>query len=123
MFWCRPSPSHLSRFEQPSRDATSPVHWVGGNRQGITFPVCAHPPDTVPGRSGLDYHYMNSPAEVQKSVLRRQLKHAVALGKPVTIHTREADEDIEAILVEELPSDHKVFHFCKRLTTALYLPI
>jgi TatD DNase family protein len=51
---------------------------------------------------------MNSPVEVQKSVLRRQLREAVSLGKPVTIHTREADEDIEAILKEELPKNHKV---------------
>jgi len=51
---------------------------------------------------------MNSPAEVQKTILRRQLKHAVTLGKPLTIHTREADEDIELILKEEVPKDHRV---------------
>ncbi|CAG8676105.1 254_t:CDS:10, partial [Acaulospora colombiana] len=56
---------------------------------------------------GLDYHYMNSPADVQRTVFRRQLQQAVALGKPITVHTREADEDIEAILKEEVPKDHK----------------
>ncbi|KAG8758741.1 hypothetical protein FRC14_007456 [Serendipita sp. 396] len=55
---------------------------------------------------------MNSPAEVQKAVFRRQLKQAVSLGKPITIHTREAEEDTEAILMEEVPKDHKVHVHC-----------
>lgn len=59
-----------------------------------------HPRCIGLGEIGLDYHYMNSPSEVQKTVLHRQLKQAVALGKPLTIHTREADEDIERILKE-----------------------
>ena len=37
-----------------------------------------------------------------------QLKQAVKLGKPITIHTREADVDTERILKEEVPKDHKV---------------
>jgi len=58
---------------------------------------------------GLDYHYENSPRLVQEKVLVRQLRHAVRLGKPLTIHTREADEDIERILKAEVPADHKVY--------------
>jgi TatD DNase family protein len=54
---------------------------------------------------------MNSPADVQRSILRRQLKQAVSLSKPLTIHTREADEDIELILKEELPKNHRVCRF------------
>lgn len=38
---------------------------------------------------GLDYHYDFSPREKQQEILIRQLKHAIALGKPITIHTRE----------------------------------
>jgi len=57
---------------------------------------------------GLDYHYDNSPRDIQKAVLIRQLKNAVALQKPLTIHTREADEDILAILKEHVPRDHRV---------------
>ncbi|PVG02415.1 Metallo-dependent hydrolase [Serendipita vermifera] len=64
------------------------------------------------GEIGLDYHYMNSPADVQRTVLRRQLQQAVALGKPITVHTREADEDIEAILKEEVPKEHKIHVHC-----------
>lgn len=57
---------------------------------------------------GLDYHYDLSPRDVQRAVFTRQLKHAVRLGKPLTIHTREANEDTERILKEEVPKDHKV---------------
>jgi TatD DNase family protein len=68
----------------------------------------AHPRCVGWGEIGLDYHYDNSPREQQQEVLRRQLRHAVRLGKPLTIHTREAEEDTERILKEEVPKDHKV---------------
>ena len=67
-----------------------------------------HPRCVGWGEVGLDYHYMNSPADIQQDVFRRQLKHAVRLGKPLTIHTREADDDVERILKEEVPQEHKV---------------
>ena len=50
------------------------------------------------GEIGLDYHYNNSPPEVQRSVFERQLQLACDLDLPVVIHTREADEDTRAIL-------------------------
>lgn len=57
---------------------------------------------------GLDFHYDNSPREIQRTVFARQLGHAIRLGKPLTIHTREADEDTERILKEIVPQDWKV---------------
>jgi len=68
----------------------------------------AHPRNVGWGEIGLDYHYDNSPRDVQREVFSRQLRHAVRLGKPVTVHTREADEDTERILKAEVPKDHKV---------------
>ena len=53
----------------------------------------AHPRCVGCGEIGLDYHYNNSPRNVQQRVFARQLRAAVSLGKPLTIHTREADED------------------------------
>jgi TatD DNase family protein len=76
--------------------------------RAITHPRCVGW-----GEIGLDYHYDNSPREVQRDVLTRQLRHAVRLGKPLTIHTREADQDIERILKEEVPKDHKVLPICQ----------
>jgi hypothetical protein len=92
-------------FEQYARNAASTVYWMGRNWYVLLLYI---PSLLILWRLGLDYHYMNSPAEVQQAVLRRQLKHAVSLGKPVTIHTREADADIESIMIEELPKEHRV---------------
>ncbi len=50
------------------------------------------------GEIGLDYHYNNSPAEVQRSIFERQLQIACDQDMPVVIHTRDADEDTKAIL-------------------------
>jgi TatD DNase family protein len=69
-----------------------------------------HPRCVGWGEIGLDYHYDNSPRDIQQSIFTRQLRNAVKLGKPITIHTREAEEDTESILKEEVPKDHKVVH-------------
>ena len=53
------------------------------------------------GEIGLDYHYDNSPGEVQREVFRRQLRLARSVQLPVVIHSREADVDTIAILSEE----------------------
>lgn len=55
------------------------------------------------GEIGLDYHYDNSPRDVQRTVFRRQLELAIELKKPVVIHTREAEEDTDLILSEFAP--------------------
>ena len=50
------------------------------------------------GEIGLDYHYNNSPADIQKSVFEKQLQIACDQDLPVVIHTRDADEDTKSIL-------------------------
>lgn len=50
------------------------------------------------GEIGLDYHYNNSPPEIQRLVFEKQLQLACDLNLPVVIHTRDADEDTKAIL-------------------------
>ncbi len=55
------------------------------------------------GEIGLDYHYDNSPREVQLEVFRRQLRLARGSKLPVIIHSREAEDDTISILREELP--------------------
>lgn len=56
------------------------------------------------GEIGLDYHYDNSPREKQKEVFKRQLQIATDLDLPVVIHSRDADEDMAAILKEMSPN-------------------
>ncbi|MBV8857095.1 MAG: TatD family hydrolase [Acidobacteria bacterium] len=53
------------------------------------------------GEIGLDYHYDNSPREVQREVFARQLRLAKSLALPVIIHSREADDDTLEILRHE----------------------
>jgi TatD DNase family protein len=50
------------------------------------------------GEIGLDYHYDNSPREVQRKVFERQLQIACDHDLPVVIHTREAEQDTQDIL-------------------------
>ncbi|KIY63494.1 hypothetical protein CYLTODRAFT_359896 [Cylindrobasidium torrendii FP15055 ss-10] len=72
----------------------------------------AHPACVGLGEIGLDFHYDNSPREIQKEVFRKQLALAVELKKPLTVHTREADEDTEAILKDIVPADWKIHIHC-----------
>jgi len=72
----------------------------------------AHPRCVGWGEIGLDYHYDNSPRDLQQRVFIRQLKQAIKLSKPLTIHTREADEDTLRILKEEVPKDHRIHVHC-----------
>jgi len=53
------------------------------------------------GEIGLDFHYDHSPRDMQREVFRRQVRLAREVGRPVIIHTREADEETAAILEEE----------------------
>jgi len=61
------------------------------------------------GEIGLDYHYDNSPREIQRDVFKRQLILAKEEGLPVVIHSREAKDDTLEI-VRESGVDKGVFH-------------
>lgn len=50
------------------------------------------------GEIGLDYHYNNSPPDIQRKQFERQLQIAVDQDLPVVIHTRDAEEDTKSIL-------------------------
>ena len=50
------------------------------------------------GEIGLDFHYDNSPRDVQVDVFKRQLRAARDCDLPVVIHTREAESETIEIL-------------------------
>ncbi len=50
------------------------------------------------GETGLDYFRDRAPRERQRQLFEAQLELAADLGKPVVIHTREADADTAAVL-------------------------
>ena len=62
------------------------------------------------GEIGLDFHYDNSPRDVQIEAFRKQLRAARALDLPVIIHTREAEDETINILREEFGDARGVFH-------------
>ena len=63
----------------------------------------SHPKFVAVGEIGLDYHYNHSPQETQIKVFKEQLEIAIETKLPVVIHSREADEDMMAILSEYAP--------------------
>jgi TatD DNase family protein len=79
--------------------AIPPVN-KGGQRLGKVVAI---------GEIGLDYHYNNSPREIQKEVFKRQLSLAKEIALPVVIHSREAKKDTLEI-VRESGIDKGVFH-------------
>ena len=50
------------------------------------------------GETGLDFHYENSPRDVQSALFEAHLALASETGLPVVVHAREADADIAAAL-------------------------
>jgi TatD DNase family protein len=52
------------------------------------------------GEAGLDYHYDNSPRDIQREVFRRQLQLAREVDKPIVVHTRSAEDETLAIVDE-----------------------
>jgi TatD DNase family protein len=64
------------------------------------------------GEIGLDYHYNMSPPEIQREVFARQIRQGVACGKPLIVHTREAEEDTLDILRREAPKDWRIHVHC-----------
>jgi TatD DNase family protein len=55
--------------------------------------LAAHPKCVAVGELGLDYHYDLSHQAVQFQALEAQLAFSAEIGKPVVVHTRDADAD------------------------------
>jgi TatD DNase family protein len=72
--------------------------------------ICEEPDLVAVGECGLDFHYDRSPRPVQREVFVRQIRLARELGKPLVVHTREADVETAEILGRELGPDGGVIH-------------
>ena len=64
------------------------------------------------GEIGLDFHYDNSPRDVQQKAFASQLRSAIDVQLPVIIHTREAESETLQILKSEYANADRrgVFH-------------
>jgi len=61
-----------------------------------------HPKCVGIGEAGLDYHYDSAPRDVARRVFRGHIALARELDLPLVIHTRDADDDMGAILTQEM---------------------
>jgi TatD DNase family protein len=87
--WCSVGTHPHEAKENPSLTAQTLIELAGRGRVvGI-------------GETGLDYFYDHSPRDVQQSVFRVHIEAARETGLPLIVHTRDADEDMIAILEEE----------------------
>ncbi len=82
------------------------IHPMSAHEQPLTtvdtlVGLNAHPKFVGIGETGLDYHYTAESAEIQKVSLRTHITAARETGLPLIIHSRDADEDMAAILADE----------------------
>jgi TatD DNase family protein len=63
--------------------------------------LSAHQKVVAIGEAGLDYFYDRAPREAQAASFRRHIAAARETGLPLVIHSRDADDDMAAILEDE----------------------
>lgn len=63
--------------------------------------IAQHPKMVGIGETGLDYHYTAESAQKQQDSLRIHIAAARETGLPLIIHSRDADNDMAAILRDE----------------------
>jgi TatD DNase family protein len=64
--------------------------------------LATHPKCVGIGEAGLDYHYDRAPRDIAARVFRTHIAAARQSGLPLVIHARDADDDVAAILQEEM---------------------
>ncbi len=64
--------------------------------------LAQHPKCVAIGEAGLDYHYDKCPRDQAARVFRNHIAAARQSGLPLVIHSRDADDDMAAILRDEM---------------------
>lgn len=64
--------------------------------------LATHPKCVGIGETGLDYHYDKVPRDIARRVFRTHIDAARLSGLPLVVHARDADDDIAAILCDEM---------------------
>jgi TatD DNase family protein len=72
--------------------------------------LAALPEVRAVGETGLDYYRDSAPPELQREWFRAHIEIAKQAGKALMIHDRDAHEDVLAILDEQGPPEHVIFH-------------
>lgn len=63
--------------------------------------LSGHPKVVAIGEAGLDYYYDKAPRDAQAQGFRTHIAAARRTGLPLVIHSRDADDDMAAILEDE----------------------
>ncbi|MGE5359668.1 MAG: TatD family hydrolase [Bacteroidales bacterium] len=71
---------------------------VAGSVEAVKRLLVDTPGMRAVGEIGLDYHYDLAPRDVQREVFAAQVQMAGEMHRPVVVHTREAEEDTQAIM-------------------------
>jgi TatD DNase family protein len=81
-----------------------PMHICEGPEDGLDqlLALAGHPKCVGIGEAGLDYHYDSAPRDFAGRVFRTHIAAARATGLPLVIHSRDADQDMAAILADEM---------------------
>jgi TatD DNase family protein len=79
----------------PNSSATWQDTWVKTIRD-----LAQHPKVVAIGEIGLDYHWDDSPKEIQHQALIAQITLAAELDLPVIIHNRESSNDLISLLAD-----------------------
>jgi TatD DNase family protein len=72
--------------------------------------LAAHEKCVAIGETGLDYYRDSAPPEDQKRAFAAQIELARATGKPLVIHTRNADHDTLAMLDDQAAGISVILH-------------
>lgn len=72
--------------------------------------LAAHPKVVAIGEIGLDYYHDRAPHPLQEQLFRDQLALARELGKPVVIHSRDAQADTIRILRDAARAQPGIMH-------------
>jgi TatD DNase family protein len=107
--------THLTRFERvlalaerfPNVYCTVGIHPHEAGTEPIAsterlVELARHPKVVGFGETGLDYYYNHAPREAQQANFRTHIAAARQAQLPLIIHTRDADDDMAAILAEEM---------------------
>jgi TatD DNase family protein len=62
------------------------------------------------GETGLDFHYLHSPADEQETAFRAQIRLAKRLERALVVHSRDAWHDTFRVLADEGPPLRTVLH-------------
>jgi len=85
--------------------------WKEGDADRVKKLIASSPKAVAVGEIGLDYHYDNSPRDIQRSVFEEQLNIAKELDLPAVIHCRDAAQDVREI-IESVDPPMIVIHCC-----------